>query len=193
MSREALIVAGPNGAGKTTFAEEYVAAYPRPFLSADAIARRLNPSQPSAARLQAGRIFFEELDALIRSGQDFVVESTLAGRGAGRMLVRLQRAGYTVTIAFVFLASPGACLARVEERVRKGGHDVPAADVVRRYYRSKRNFWSVYRHAADYWSLVYNAGEMFQDVAAGSGGLFDVSDEMLFRQFLHDIEGTGDA
>ena len=63
MPKEALIVAGPNGAGKTTFAEEYVAEHPRPFLSADAIAERLNPARPAQARLQAGRAFFAELDA----------------------------------------------------------------------------------------------------------------------------------
>ncbi len=47
MPKEALIVAGPNGAGKTTFAEEYVAVYPRAFLSADAIAQRLSPEEPT--------------------------------------------------------------------------------------------------------------------------------------------------
>ena len=104
MSSEALIVAGPNGAGKTTFAEEYVAVYPRPFLSADAIAQRLSPARPAQARLQAGRAFFAELDALIRSGESFVVESTLAGLGYGRILERLKAVGYTVTIAFCRVA-----------------------------------------------------------------------------------------
>ena len=79
MSKEALIVAGPNGVGKTTFAEEYVATYPRPFLSADAIAQRLSPEEPAQARVRAGRAFFAELDGFIRSGESFVVESTLAG------------------------------------------------------------------------------------------------------------------
>ena len=73
MSPETLIVAGPNGAGKTTFALEYVAAYPRAFLSADAIAERLRPDKPVRARVQVGRVFFGELDALIRSGESFVV------------------------------------------------------------------------------------------------------------------------
>ena len=104
MSSEALIVAGPNGAGKTTFAQEYVAAYPRLFLSADAIAQRLRPEEPTQARLQAGRAFFAELDALIRTGESCVVESTLAGLGYGRILERLKAVGYTVTIAFCRVA-----------------------------------------------------------------------------------------
>ncbi len=118
--KEALIVAGPNGAGKTTFAEEYVAVYPRVFLSADAIAQRLSPEKPTQAWLQAGRAFFAELDALIRTGESFVVESTLAGLGYGRILERLKEVSYTVTIAFLFLESQASCIARVEERVRGG-------------------------------------------------------------------------
>ena len=193
MSSEALIVAGPNGAGKTTFAEEYVAEHPRPFLSADAIAQRLRPARPAQAWLQAGRAFFAELDALIRSGESFVVESTLAGLGYGRILERLKEVGYTVTIAFLFLESPASCVARVEERVRKGGHDVPRDDIVRRFHRSKRNFWNVYRHMADFWILVYNASEGFQDVATGEGAQYEVGDEVLFQQFMQDIEGPDNA
>ena len=188
MSSEALIVAGPNGAGKTTFAEEYVAEHPRPFLSADAIAQRLNPQEPAQARLQAGRAFFAELDVLIRSGESFVVESTLAGLGYRRILERLKEESYTVTIAFVFVASSASCVARVEERVRKGGHDVPRDDIVRRFHRSKRNFWNVYRHQADRWQLFYNATEGFRLVASGQRDAYTVSVEHLFELFLHDLE-----
>jgi predicted ABC-type ATPase len=78
--KESFIVAGPNGAGKTTFAQEFVAEQPRSFLSADVIAARLNPADPTEARLQAGRTFFAALDAHIHQGASFVVESTLAGR-----------------------------------------------------------------------------------------------------------------
>lgn len=188
MPKEALIVARPNGAGKTTFAEEYVAAYPRPFLSADALAGRLRPEEPAQARVQAGRAFFAALDTLIHTGASFVVESTLAGLGYGRILERLKQEGYTVTIAFLFLESPAVCVARVTERVRKGGHDVPRDDIVRRYYRSKRNFWNVYRHGADRWQLFYNATEGFRRVASGQGNVYSVSVENLFELFLHDLE-----
>lgn len=188
---EALIVAGPNGAGKTTFAEEYVAAYPRPFLSADAIAKRLHPARPEQARLQAGRAFFAELDALIQRGEDFVVESTLAGVGFVRAVKRMKQAGFTITIAFLFLDTPASCMARVEERVRKGGHDVPTADIVRRYYRSKHNFWHVYRYVADTWQLFYNADEGFQLVATGAGDTYRVSDESRFEQFISDFDTGG--
>ena len=191
---EALIVGGPNGAGKTTFALEYLAGRPSPFLSADAIAVQINPEAPERAKIEAGKAFFRQLGALVRDGESFVVESTLAGLGFARVMERLRADGYAVTLIFVFLASPDVCVARVRERVRKGGHHVPEADVRRRYDRSKRNFWDVYRHQADRWKLYHNTADGFQLVAVGERAAYRASDESLFDLFISDIRsGEGDA
>ena len=104
---------------------------------------------------------------LIEAAQDFAVEVTLAGKGFERIISRLKRAGYTVTIVFIFLKSPEMSVARVRNRVAAGGHHVPTEDVVRRFYRSKRNFWHIYRELVDRWSLFYNSDEHFQEVASG--------------------------
>ena len=91
------------------------------------------------------RLFFGEIQRLIKSEKDFVVEVTLAGKGFERIIRRLKRAGYTVTIIFLFLKSLEMCIARVRNRVMAGGHHVPTEDIVRRFYRSKRNFWYSYK------------------------------------------------
>ncbi|HMB92203.1 MAG TPA: hypothetical protein VKP65_15230 [Rhodothermales bacterium] len=105
---------------------------------------------------------------------------------------RLREAGYTVVLAFLFLPSPEVCIERVAERVRKGGHDVPEEDIVRRYYRSKRNFWHVYRLLADEWQLYYNADDGFQGVATGKKETYVVSDSTLFEMFMHDLNDEAD-
>lgn len=74
-----LIVGGPNGAGKTTLAVPYAEQKDLPYLSADRIAKELNPDDPYAVRMKAGRQFLRRLDALIEAHTSFVVESTLAG------------------------------------------------------------------------------------------------------------------
>ena len=72
-----------------------------------------------------------------------------------------------MTIVFIFLKSPEMSVARVRNRVEAGGHHVPTEDVVRRFYRSKQNFWHIYRERVDRWSLFYNSDEHFQEVASG--------------------------
>jgi len=185
MSQEALIVGGPNGAGKSTFAEAYVAERDLPFLSADAIARRLNPARPAQAKIGAARRFLRELDAHIGRGDDLVVESTLSGRGPRRWLRQMREASYAVSIVFLFVDTPETSIRRVEERVRKGGHHVPNEAVRRRYHRSIRNFWRKYRLLADRWHLYYNGAEGVQRVASGTGERYATMDEYLLNVFLH--------
>ena len=182
-----LIVGGPNGAGKTTLAEPYAEQKDRPYLAADRIASELNPEDPYAARVEAGRQFLRRLNAFIEKRTSFVVESTLAGRGLAQAVDRMNGAGYVTRIAFVFLDSADLCVRRVQERVRKGGHHVPEADVRRRYTRSKTNFWTLYRPKVNRWHLLLNAENGFVDVAAGTPTNTFVLDDEAFAVFHRDI------
>jgi predicted ABC-type ATPase len=58
------------------------------------------------------------------------------------------------------MAMPDADLAvaRVAERVRHGGHDVPEAVVRRRFAAGLRHFLGVYRGVADTWQMFDNSG-----------------------------------
>ena len=119
------------------------------------------------------------------------MEVTLAGKGFARTISQLKRAGYTVTIVFIFLKSPETSVARIRNRVEAGGHHVPTEDVVRRFYRSKHNFWHTYRNLVDRWSLVYNSGEHPQEVAFGEGDQLTVIDRGRFELFIRDIHNGG--
>ena len=107
------------------------------------------------------------------------------------IISRLKAAGYRVSIVFIFLKSPETCVARVRNRVSAGGHHVPTEDVVRRFYRSKRNFWHTYRDLADRWHLYYNSTSYFQEVAFGKDNNFTVINEDLFKRFIQDIDNGG--
>jgi predicted ABC-type ATPase len=98
--------------------------------------------------------------------------------------LRQDHAGAGVPVVFLFLDSADTCVARVQERKRKGGHGVPESDIRRRFDHSLRNFWMIYRFLADDWAVMYNAASEFQDVAFGAGGNVSVRDEALFSQFI---------
>ncbi len=118
------------------------------------------------------------------TGSDsFVVESTLSGRTFQRTLKNAKAAGFEITIVYLFLDSADSCVDRVKERVQKGGHDVPEVDVRRRFTRSLRNFWNLYRPLADHWLLIYNSGNQPQDVAVGTATDVSIRDAELFSQF----------
>ena len=184
MRPESLIVAGPNGSGKTTFAKEYLETHDLEYLSADAIAEELGSGRLDEVRIQAGRTFFNRVLDRIGSGRDFLAETTLAGRSFLRILHQMKEQGYSTSIVFVFLESPSVCIARVRERVRKGGHNVPPEDIERRFHRSIRNFWSMYRNQVDRWHLVYNSSAQFKEVAIGDANGMTVKDDGLLNAFM---------
>ena len=114
----------------------------------------------------------------------------LSGRGFLRVLEQAKDRSFEITIAFTLLDSVETCIARVQERVRKGGHDVPEADIRRRYSRSMTNFWQMYRQVANYWLLVYNSGNGFQYAATSVNNGISVFDETLYRRFIEDMDAN---
>ncbi|MBM3318160.1 MAG: AAA family ATPase [Candidatus Eisenbacteria bacterium] len=181
---QAIVFAGPNGSGKTTLALDYLATHPMPYLSADLMAEALGQDASDGARLRAGRVFFRMIDDEIAARRSFVTEVTLAGSSFRRVIDRLHDSKYRVSIVFVFLATAEACVARVKTRAQKGGHWISEVDVVRRFYRSSRNFWIMYRPLADRWRLVYNGDAGSCVVARGRGAAVVVIHRALLDLYL---------
>jgi len=160
-SPRCIVIAGPNGAGKTTFAREYLPkdAGVIHFVNADLLAAGLSPLRPESAVLAAGRWFLMELDRLAKARLDFAFESTLSGLTYIGRLKRWKAAGYRIEIIYLRLATPQLALRRIAARVKQGGHDVPRADVLRRFDRGWKNFVTAYRLQADAWTVYDNSGD----------------------------------
>lgn len=154
-----IVLAGPNGAGKSTSAARVLrgALAVDEFVNADVIALGLSAYRPEAAAITAGRVMLERLHFLARERRDFAFETTLSGRGHARWLLQLRKAGYRAHLIFLSLPSADLAVARVADRVRRGGHDVSDETVRRRYAAGLRNLLGVYLRVVDSWQVYDNA------------------------------------
>jgi len=156
----AIIIAGPNGAGKTTFAQEFLPGEGNcpTFINADLIAQGLSPFRPEAMAVEASRLMLERVRKSVAKREDFAVETTLAGRAYLRMIREWRAAGYQVELMFLQLPSADLAVERVRQRVAQGGHNIPEADICRRFDRGINNFRNHYRHIVDAWQ-IYDASQ----------------------------------
>ena len=166
-----VVLGGPNGAGKSTAAPRLLRGSLKveEFVNADTLAQGLSLFRPQDVAMDAGRITLARLDVLESQGKSFAFEATLASQGLARRLERLKGRGYQVHILYLWLPDVELALARVAERVRAGGHDVPADAVRRRFDRGRVNFFTIYRPLADAWRL-YDATPLTGPTLVATGG-----------------------
>ena len=122
------------------------------------IAAGLAPFAPDTAAFRAGRVMITEIHNHIRLGQSFAFETTLSGRHYAQLIPQWQSSGYRVKLFFLKLVSPELAIARVRQRVRSGGHNVPEPVIRRRFAAGLRNFVALYKPIADEWALYDNSG-----------------------------------
>jgi predicted ABC-type ATPase len=161
MSKKIIIIAGPNGAGKTTFARSFLPeeAQCTRFINADLIAAGLSPFAPEAETLKAGRLMLEEIAGCVRRGESFAFETTLAGLSYLGRIRQWRAQGYHVSLFFLCLPDAETAIVRVAERVRQGGHDIPAEVIRRRFTAGLHNLENTYKSAVDTWAKYDNVGE----------------------------------
>jgi hypothetical protein len=125
-----------------------------------------------------------------------------AARGREVKVWRLTRSeveagapfGWSVVVdglVFLWLPDVETAVVRVADRVRKGGHEVDAATVRRRYDRGIRNFLRLYRPIADTWRLYDNSpasGPRLVAVGAKEQVL-ELRDQALWKQ-INALQGS---
>ncbi|HVA49439.1 MAG TPA: AAA family ATPase [Pirellulales bacterium] len=172
-SPKVVVLAGPNGAGKSTSAAQLLlgALHIDEFVNADTIAQGLSAFAQDRVAFQAGRIMLGRLNELAAARADFGYETTLASRSYAVWLRQLRETGYTTHLLFLWLPSADLAVARVADRVRLGGHNVPEATVRRRYAAGLRNLRELYLPLADSWKMIDNTSVgQSRVIAAGIAG-----------------------
>lgn len=141
--------------GKTTFAKEFLPKEVKclRFLNADEIARGLSPFKPSAGAVKAARLLLAQIEECLQCRETFALESTLSGKTYIRLFRQARKLGYEIELHYLWLSSPAQAIARVRQRVKQGGHSVPAADIRRRFKRSLNHLTEDYLPLATRWAV----------------------------------------
>jgi predicted ABC-type ATPase len=163
------VIAGPNGSGKSTLTRSVEFEGRDRLLDPDAIARGLNPQNPSAAAIAAGREVLKRTADYLNRGVSFAVETTLSGSGRVDLIRKAKSRGYEIHLLFVGLDSPERCVTRIRNRAARGGHSVPEADIRRRYVRSLANATEALR-LADVAKFYDNSGHGHRLILVANAG-----------------------
>ncbi len=165
--KEYTIIAGVNGTGKTSF---------RGVLEGQGIplGHIIDPDLIAATHhfneIAAGKAALREIKACLSENLTFTQETTLSSHQIIRSLKCAKAQGYQITMYYIGLNSKYESIYRIANRVRKGGHDIPPEDVVRRF---DKRFSSLSR-AIPYCDKVifYDNENGFVKVAEISNGTF---------------------
>ena len=84
-------------------------------------------------KLAGGKAAIRKIESCLEKGVCFTQETTLSGQRTERTIRAAKEAGYQIRLYYVGLDSTQESLARIRNRVAKGGHNIPAEDVLRRF------------------------------------------------------------
>ncbi len=165
------VIAGCNGAGKTTASFTVLPEMLkcREFVNADEIAAGISPFNPEGVAIQAGRLMIDRIIQLLKDGETFAFETTLATRSYVKLIQQAKKRGYFVTLLFFSLSTPEQAQRRVAQRVSMGGHNIPSDVIVRRYEAGLQNLFQLYMPVCDYWTLYDNSNCPAIRIASGFG------------------------
>lgn len=122
----------------------------------------MSPSTPASGSGFVGvreHYRFKRICSLTLGIKSFAFETTLAGLVYLRHIARWLAQGYRVSLYFLSLSDAQTAIARVAERVRQGGHNIPEPVIRRRFAAGLANFERCYRAAVDDWTLYDSAGD----------------------------------
>lgn len=83
--------------------------------------------------LAGGKAALKKIQDCIEKGVSFTQETTLSGRKTEATAKQVRELGYHVRLFYIGLDTAEESLARIANRVRRGGHNIPENDVQRRF------------------------------------------------------------
>lgn len=137
------VLAGTNGAGKSSIAGAAFNARGAEYFNPDQAAHQIIDAHSGLTQEQANSAAWHQgrrlLERAIAERLTFAFETTLGGSTITGLLEQALAEELEVRVWYAALSSPELHLARVRTRRSRGGHDIPEAEVRRRYDTSRLN------------------------------------------------------
>ena len=148
------VLAGVNGSGKSSIGGAAIRTEGAVYFNPDEAAAKLRQLHPhldqALANSTAWQIGKQLLEKAIAERKDFAFESTLGANTIPSLLIAAANSGIEVHIWYAGLDSPERNIARVQQRVLRGGHDIPEAAIRRRYETSRLNLIKLMPHVTSF-------------------------------------------
>lgn len=179
-----LIVAGPNGSGKSSvYANADLAWGGRSvwIVNPDLLAGRISEAEdkPLAdANLAAVQRIETWMEASIAVHKTIGVETVLSTPKYRRLVELAKARGFEVWLIYVLLDSAERSIERIRLRVAKGGHDVPA-DKVRKRYTGSLDQLPWFLEQADQAWIWNNSGATPKQIGEKQGGVIALDEDAL--------------
>ena len=124
------IIGGVNGVGKSSFTGvlKERSTDLGVIVDVDKITAELGGNA-----LAGGKAALRKINECIARGISFTQETTLSGRKTEATAQQVRELGYHVRLFYIGLDSAEESLSRIANRVKRGGHDIPCDDVIRRF------------------------------------------------------------
>lgn len=120
---------------------------------------------------------------LYRHEKSFSFETVMSHRSKINEMKQAQKKGYRTYLYFVCIDDPQINVQRVEDRVKKGGHDVDTAKIISRYPGTLKNLYLAIRHANRAF-LFDNSGKQQVLIAEISEGVLQIKADIIPNWFL---------
>jgi len=137
------VLAGVNGAGKSSIGGAAFRATGADYYNPDEAARELLASNPALTQADANSAAWRKGVELLKRAtgerKNFAFETTLGANTIPRLLAQAASQGIEIYVWYVGLSSPELHIERVLARVRRGGHNIAAELIHRRYEHSRLN------------------------------------------------------
>lgn len=180
-----IVIAGPNGSGKTTITSRVLQhewLEDSIYINPDNIAKdKFGDWNNQESILKAAQYCEELREECLKRKQSMIFETVMSTTNKLDFIKRAKEQGFFIRLFFVSTTSPKINAARITSRVMKGGHDVPIAKIISRYFKSIDNCG----FAAEIADRTYIYDNSIDGVEAQI--LYRMTDGNIAKQYTTDI------